>query len=74
MIAIDLNPLSRTAQQASITIVDNVTRALPRIEYWVGALLEKKLGGLEPMVLSWDNTQNLHNVLVFLSKRLNALF
>jgi 4-phosphopantoate--beta-alanine ligase len=31
VIAIDLNPLSRTAQAASITIVDNVTRAMPKL-------------------------------------------
>lgn len=31
VIAIDLNPLSRTAQKATLTIVDEVTRALPEI-------------------------------------------
>ncbi len=31
VIAIDLNPLSRTAQTADITIVDEVTRALPLV-------------------------------------------
>jgi len=31
VIAIDLNPLSRTAQMADITIVDNVVRALPNM-------------------------------------------
>lgn len=31
VIAIDLNPLSRTAQTADLTIVDEVTRALPHI-------------------------------------------
>lgn len=31
VIAVDLNPLSRTAQKATLTIVDEVTRALPRI-------------------------------------------
>lgn len=31
VIAVDLNPLSRTAQKASITIVDNIIRALPRL-------------------------------------------
>ena len=31
VIAIDLNPLSRTAQQATLTIVDELTRALPEI-------------------------------------------
>ncbi len=29
MITVDLNPLSRTARTASITIVDNVARAMP---------------------------------------------
>jgi len=31
VIAIDLNPLSRTAQQATLTIIDELTRALPEI-------------------------------------------
>lgn len=31
VIAVDLNPLSRTARDATITIVDNVVRALPRM-------------------------------------------
>ena len=31
VIAIDLNPLSRTARSATITIVDELTRALPHI-------------------------------------------
>jgi len=31
VIAIDLNPLSRTAQQATLTIVDELTRAVPEI-------------------------------------------
>ncbi len=31
VIAIDLNPLSRTAQQATLTVVDELTRALPEI-------------------------------------------
>ena len=29
VVTVDLNPMSRTAQQANITIVDNVVRALP---------------------------------------------
>ena len=31
VIAVDLNPLSRTSRDASITIVDNVVRAIPRM-------------------------------------------
>ena len=31
VVTVDLNPMSRTAKQASITIVDNVVRALPML-------------------------------------------
>jgi 4-phosphopantoate---beta-alanine ligase len=73
VIAIDLNPLSRTAQAATITIVDNVTRAIPRIEYWAQNLKGTKKAELEAIVTSWNNTKNLVSVMSFLSKRLNSL-
>jgi len=73
VIAIDLNPLSRTAKAASITIVDNVTRAIPRIDYWVQELSDAKKSDLSNLVRSWDNKKNLGMVLAFLSKRLNSL-
>jgi len=74
VIAIDLNPLSRTAQAASITIVDNVTRAVPRIEHWIHELKDTKRSDLDKLIKTWDNTKNLAEVLSFLSKRLNSLF
>ena len=43
VIAIDLNPLSRTARMASLTIVDEVTRALPKITGFLGALQEQEV-------------------------------
>jgi 4-phosphopantoate--beta-alanine ligase len=73
VIAIDLNPLSRTAQAASITIVDNVTRAIPRIDYWVQEFSGAKKSKLHDLARSWDNKKNLGVVLSFLSKRLNSL-
>ena len=38
VIAIDINPLSRTAKSADITIVDNVTRALPLLARELNAI------------------------------------
>ena len=73
VIAVDLNPLSRTARSASVTIVDNVTRALPRIIYGVEALRAWSPEKRERLRQQWDNTKNLHQILVFLSKRLKAL-
>jgi 4-phosphopantoate--beta-alanine ligase len=59
VIAIDLNPLSRTSRAANITIVDNVVRAMP-------ALVEaaRKLRGTTTMSLKkiTDNFDNMKNV------------
>ncbi len=71
--AIDLNPLSRTAQAATITIVDNVIRSVPRIEYWIHELKDTKRSDLYILIKAWDNTKNLTEVMSFLSKRLNSL-
>jgi 4-phosphopantoate---beta-alanine ligase len=73
VIAIDLNPLSRTAQTATITIVDDVTRAIPRIEDWIVSFQQEQQSHLKKLVSTWDNSSNLRQVLSFLSKRLNSL-
>ncbi|MEP0826361.1 MAG: phosphopantothenate/pantothenate synthetase [Nitrososphaera sp.] len=57
VITVDLNPLSRTARTAHITIVDNITRAMP-------ALIEtareiKASRSLKKIVESFDNKKNL---------------
>jgi len=74
VIAIDLNPLSRTARTAHITIVDNVIRAIPAIEHWAIELKKNKKKDNERLYASWDNNKNLKETFVFLSKRLNSLF
>ena len=63
VITIDLNPLSRTAQTAHITIVDELTRCLPLLSDFVK---EKK--GLE----SFNNKQCLSDVLNYISDRLKS--
>jgi len=50
VVAIDLNPFSRTAQTADITIVDNVVRALPK-------MIEFAEEGCS--VTGFDNNKNL---------------
>lgn len=73
VIAIDLNPLSRTAMSAHITIVDNVIRAVPTIEYWVHQLKQKPNDKLIDIVKKWDNSTMLSEVMQFMSKRLNSM-
>ncbi len=59
VIAIDLNPLSRTAQCASITIVDNITRAVPNISGFAEELKNSKKNALLKLVDEFDNRKNL---------------
>lgn len=52
VITIDLNPLSRTARMATLTIVDELTRALPAI---TAACKTEKPGVLEEICDTIDN-------------------
>lgn len=63
VITIDLNPLSRTAQTAHITIVDELTRCLPLLSDFVK---EKK--GLD----SFNNKQCLSDVLNYMAERISS--
>jgi len=71
VVAVDLNPLSRTARSATITIVDEVTRALPALATEVGRLRRraKPVTRAQP----FDNRRNLSAALRFLRRRLLAL-
>ncbi|MBI4210373.1 MAG: phosphopantothenate/pantothenate synthetase [Candidatus Diapherotrites archaeon] len=59
VIAIDLNPLSRTARNADIAIVDNVTRAVPLLAKFVRKLRKKKRKTLMNIVKKFDNIKSL---------------
>jgi 4-phosphopantoate---beta-alanine ligase len=59
VIAVDLNPLSRTAKKADITVVDNVVRALPKMASYAEALGGADLGRLRKMAGSFDNRRGL---------------
>jgi len=52
VITIDLNPLSRTARTAHITIVDNLTRCLP-------LLVDNAAGEIHEPAIPWDNKAHL---------------
>jgi len=73
VIAIDLNPLSRTARMASITIVDNIIRAFPKMIEIAEKMREKKREELEEIVRQYDNKKILAEALNFIAKRLTQL-
>lgn len=59
VITFDLNPLSRTAQTADITIVDNVTRAMKLLIESSKSQSKKDKTTLKKLANSFDNKKNL---------------
>jgi 4-phosphopantoate--beta-alanine ligase len=59
VISIDLNPLSRTAQCATVTIVDNIIRAVPNISKFAGELKGFRKEKLREIVRGYDNKETL---------------
>jgi len=73
VITIDLNPLSRTAQTADITIVDNMDRAVPNLIEAVTELRKLEPTELRRILNRFDNRRNLSETLLFIRNRLTAL-
>jgi 4-phosphopantoate--beta-alanine ligase len=73
VIAIDLNPLSRTAEKATITIVDNITRALPLIIDCVEELKDRPSEEWKTILTQYDNKTTLKGVLTHIAHRMEEL-
>lgn len=73
VIAIDLNPMSRTAQAADITIVDNIVRAMPLLIKTVGRLLYQPRARLRKKANNFDNRANLRATFRAVRERLKNL-
>jgi 4-phosphopantoate--beta-alanine ligase len=69
VVTIDLNPLSRTARTAQVTIVDNVVRAIPRICFWVKQLKKESEDVLQAIKDDWDNEVALKEVINVICSR-----
>jgi 4-phosphopantoate--beta-alanine ligase len=68
VIAIDLNPLSRTARSATLTIVDELTRALPRI---TASFPRLSVEDCARLTASLDNRSFLNSALEEMKRRLD---
>jgi len=73
VIVIDLNPLSRSAFKASITIIDNVVRALPKLRLEVEKLRGASKQRLHREASSYDNGKILAEALNHIRNRLGTL-
>ncbi|MDH5442743.1 MAG: phosphopantothenate/pantothenate synthetase [Hadesarchaea archaeon] len=71
VIAIDLNPMSRTAQAADITIVDNIVRAMPLLIKTSGRLSYQPRARLRKKAKNFDNRANLRATFRAVRERLN---
>jgi len=70
VITVDLNPMSRTAQKATITIVDNITRAVPLLIKTVESFRKLKTKNqLKNILRDYDNKNNLNKALHHISTR-----
>ena len=69
VLTVDLNPLSRTARNADVTIVDNVIRAIPNIRKFYEEIKKP-----EEVIKRWDNHKNLQNALDFICERLKKIY
>ncbi|WFO75063.1 phosphopantothenate/pantothenate synthetase [Desulfurococcaceae archaeon MEX13E-LK6-19] len=73
VIAIDINPFSRTARTASITIVDNIVRAMPLLVNEASKLKGKPQKELEEIVKNYDNDRVLREMVKVILNRLREV-
>lgn len=73
VITIDLNPLSRTAQTATITIVDHVNRALPILISQVKIFKKYPKEKLERIISEYNNKKVLSEAVLHINTRLTRL-
>lgn len=62
VVAIDLNPLSRTSRTATITVVDNVVRAIPNMVKLSEELRHLKQTEIRKIIYEFDNELNLQRM------------
>jgi len=74
VIAIDLNPLSRTARKATVSIVDNIVRAVPLLTEQVRILSGTARAELEGMVRDYDNERVLKEAVLEIREHLEGQF
>jgi len=73
VITVDLNPLSRTAQKAQITIVDNIVRTIPFMTDMLQSMKELSENTLEKILHGYDNHNTLKEALNVIMQRLKEL-
>mgnify|MGYP001591397072 CR=1 FL=1 len=68
VVTIDLNPLSRTAQKATISIIDNITRAMPLLIKTINQYKKYNKSKLRKMMKNYDNKKTLEEAIRHIRK------
>lgn len=71
VITFDLNPLSRTAQTANITIVDNITRSIDLLIKSCISLKKMNLKSKEKIIKNFNNKDNLSKNIIEIKNNLS---
>ncbi|RKU11037.1 phosphopantothenate/pantothenate synthetase [Candidatus Poribacteria bacterium] len=69
VVTVDLNPMSRTAKCAGVTIVDNVVRALPLLIQKVQMLQNTTLNELREIISQYSNDKTLQAALQWIRRK-----
>lgn len=70
VIAIDLNPMSHTSQNATISIADNIVRAIPNMITFAMAMKNLSRDELKEIVKSFNNKKNLMDAINFIKGKI----
>lgn len=73
VVAVDLNPLSATSQAATVTVVDEITRAIPGIRFAAAGLRRANRKALREKVRAFDNRKTLSRALKRIGARMREL-
>lgn len=73
VITIDLNPMSRTSQNATVTVIDNIVRAMPQLIKTINMLKKTKSEKQLHIILkNHENKKNLAEAMLHISQRLSS--
>lgn len=73
VITVDLNPLSRTARSATVTIIDNIVRSLPLLIQTAGTMKAAPRKKKEEILKTYANRHILENALAAIAAHLKEV-
>ncbi len=73
VVTVDLNPISRTPRKADISIIDNITRALPLLSRKIENMKSYPKEKLENILKNYNNREILKASLIYISEYVREL-